>query len=196
MRTEAGTAGRVTGFVGTVKEARGLAGAEVSGAGAAGAGISLAAGAGVVTGFGAVEGKGVRSFVVGAAKGEPVTGGIGVTVCVYTGMGVAPLNVPGPATVAGAITPPAVPPMHGVGKSSHVSQCVQPVEPAARATATTTKLYLNIPVSFPKRGWPPLPLVGSGLMSPGVVLGSSRSHWEEVSPRSEWTGLHACETRS
>src|SRR3954447_11792324 len=53
----------------------------------------------------------------------------------------------------------------GVGKSSQVSQCVQPLAPAARATATSSKLIRVIPVSFPYHGWP---LAGTGATHPGL----------------------------
>jgi len=109
------------------------------------------AGAGVVGGVGSevIGLNAAPSIGADVANGDGVAGGRGATVDAYGAAGAgAPANVPnagpGPPTAG-----PQFPPTHGIGKSSHVSQCVQPVDPIARATAVSRRLNLNIPVSFP-----------------------------------------------
>jgi hypothetical protein len=135
----------------------GLSGAGIApGAGTIGTGgsgmLPAAGGAGGIVGdgtFGVPEvGAGADSGAgggAGLANGEPAASGAA---------GAMPgLYVPG-ALVSGtnATGPPApqLGPMHGSGKSSHVSQCVQPAAPAAaRAAAASRGLIRIIPVSFP-----------------------------------------------
>ena len=145
----------------------------------AGADSSTGFDAGSPAGFGGVAASGFSDWIgassagtiEGAVGGSPLpvgagvtngeaddAGGAGASIDVLDGSVVGVISdtadgtvpVYGPDDGAGEpTTPPQFPPMHGSGKSSHVSQCVQPVEPIAMATAVSARLNRNIPVSFP-----------------------------------------------
>jgi hypothetical protein len=144
-----GGAGLVAGAGAGAGEAAGPPGGACGGIGAGEIGGVVSTPFGDVA-PGAAGGSGVIISAPGAANGDVVTAAAGGKV----GTVAAPAEYvpePGGPTITAPGAAPQLPPTHGIGKSSQVSQCVQPAVPTASATAVNTRPSRNIRVSFPFR---------------------------------------------